>query len=802
MRDFQGLHGALVPSTDDKLARYLPVLRRDINHLDYFLRDMSQGMGRIQKGEVPDGSGTPIGDATLSDIYLVLKGRSENQAGHGGTSPRGVLTLGSTTDPVKGFIYFGDASAASFDETNTRFGIGTAAATAKAHIVVGAPSFTNTSRASSDIATGGWVNTTGGFPVYPATTASGGAVFARAIEGGSLSSLIMGMGTVSAANTSGWTAGFTGRKTAGAGTCLMAMNLDSGGGSWFNSGNFEMPTTFSAFGPFAIDPLSATAAVLGSTRVGFTAPGAAPGFGEVEITDVYFRVPAAGSIASDTLQKWEAGAASGKLDFGDSGASTVDFQLSGNSPWFVSLGDGSSGLRTYASASAEYLEAGKTDQTNMNLVVAGNRQATGTLLTLKYASTVASGTVQATQVGIGGAPSSSPVIHLDVIGSTRFKADSPATITATVTTLDVGNGTFVRQGAGTPGAWAVRSISNPTDGRMLFLANTSAFSYFLQHESSGGTAANRFHINTGTDHVMSPDDGVFLFYDATLARWRVFEWMNAAGTYSITGLFTWLNTLTIDQDNGGLLLIEANLGSGGGPFVKFRDTGTGNSLLLQAPNLAGSTTLSLPDTTDTLVARNTTETLAQKTLAISCKLICDSILSGGSFVDTGDNTKVFRVITSGSSTGVRSAIAFINTVATTYTAMKDLSGNIPVVGDDPPAVAAGALGKVDLTAQTANIGTTNLSSTPPAGFYEVEVILMCTTSAVGAGTLAVVVGWTDNVGATTNTVITGFILTATGRTTGRALLRVASGDITYAVTVTGIYSTAAYAVYVRVIALG
>jgi hypothetical protein len=45
-------------------------------------------------------------------------------------------------------------------------------------------------------------------------------------------------------------------------------------------------------------------------------------------------------------------------------------------------------------------------------------------------------------------------------------------------------------------------------------------------------------------------------------------------------------------------------------------------------------------------------------------------------------------------------------------------------------------------------------------------------------------------------------LVTTGRSTGRALVRVSSGDITYAVTVTGIYSTSAYAVYVRTIGLG
>ena len=138
----------------------------------------------------------------------------------------------------------------------------------------------------------------------------------------------------------------------------------------------------------------------------------------------------------------------------------------------------------------------------------------------------------------------------------------------------------------------------------------------------------------------------------------------------------------------------------------------------------------------------------------------------------------------------------------THRLAKDIGGRLVVVGNDAPAVAAENLGKVDLTAQTADIASTALSNTPPAGLYEVEVYLLCTTADAAAGTLAVTIGWTDDVGATTSTPITLFPLTATGRTTGRQIVRVASGNITYAVAATGGYGTSAYAVYVRVISLG
>jgi len=145
--------------------------------------------------------------------------------------------------------------------------------------------------------------------------------------------------------------------------------------------------------------------------------------------------------------------------------------------------------------------------------------------------------------------------------------------------------------------------------------------------------------------------------------------------------------------------------------------------------------------------------------------------------------------------------AITSTTTRTMTVL-NLSGAPVVVGDDPPAVAAGSLGKVDLTAQTADITTTNLSNTPPAGVYEVEVYLLCTTADVTAGSLTVTLGWTDGVGATTSTPITAFTLAATGRTSGRQLMQVASGNITYAVAITGGYGTSQFAVYVRTVALG
>jgi hypothetical protein len=131
----------------------------------------------------------------------------------------------------------------------------------------------------------------------------------------------------------------------------------------------------------------------------------------------------------------------------------------------------------------------------------------------------------------------------------------------------------------------------------------------------------------------------------------------------------------------------------------------------------------------------------------------------------------------------------------------DLDGTIPVVGNDPPAVASGALGKVDLTAQVADIGSTNLSNTPPAGFYVIHAVLEDTTADITAGAVTVTFAWTDDVGATTDATLTQTLVT-TGRSRITIPIYVASGNISYSTSHTGIFGTSAYALRIRVLALG
>lgn len=108
----------------------------------------------------------------------------------------------------------------------------------------------------------------------------------------------------------------------------------------------------------------------------------------------------------------------------------------------------------------------------------------------------------------------------------------------------------------------------------------------------------------------------------------------------------------------------------------------------------------------------------------------------------------------------------------------------------------------NLPGQNSDIATTSMLVAPAAGQYLVEAYLMCTTADAAAGTLTITVGWTDAVGATTSSPITLFSLATTGRTTGRQAMRVASGDITFAVSITGGYGTSQYALHFRIVSIG
>lgn len=99
------------------------------------------------------------------------------------------------------------------------------------------------------------------------------------------------------------------------------------------------------------------------------------------------------------------------------------------------------------------------------------------------------------------------------------------------------------------------------------------------------------------------------------------------------------------------------------------------------------------------------------------------------------------------------------------------------------------------TAETASQTGTLVAAA--SGEYLVTVYAQCTTAGA-AGTLAGDVSYTDDVGATSITLFTGFTLAATGRTQASAVIRCSGGGIDYTFTVAGAVGGPQYAVHFHV----
>lgn len=105
----------------------------------------------------------------------------------------------------------------------------------------------------------------------------------------------------------------------------------------------------------------------------------------------------------------------------------------------------------------------------------------------------------------------------------------------------------------------------------------------------------------------------------------------------------------------------------------------------------------------------------------------------------------------------------------------------------------GVVAELALTGQAAAIGTTTLVAGAPAGLYCMNAYAQVTTAAT-AGALNVIAGWTDDVGATTDTVAAIASVAAPGRSPGPGtrFFRHAGGNITYATTLPGLVDPIAY----------
>lgn len=171
---------------------------------------------------------------------------------------------------------------------------------------------------------------------------------------------------------------------------------------------------------------------------------------------------------------------------------------------------------------------------------------------------------------------------------------------------------------------------------------------------------------------------------------------------------------------------------------------------------------------------------------------------GAGFGNTSAEIRVGVLSETHGSTAHGTQIEFYTTPNTTTTLTKALT----IGSDGSLKNGAGTeyqtAASIQLTAQVAAIGSTNIAATNTAGLYRVSYYLEDTTADITAGTISVTIGWTDDAGATTAS-STALPLTAVGRTSGILYVRVAgTGSIQYSTTLVGIIGTSQYALFITV----
>lgn len=102
---------------------------------------------------------------------------------------------------------------------------------------------------------------------------------------------------------------------------------------------------------------------------------------------------------------------------------------------------------------------------------------------------------------------------------------------------------------------------------------------------------------------------------------------------------------------------------------------------------------------------------------------------------------------------------------------------------------------VSLTGQTADIGSTNLTTTG-AGLYRVSYYLVDSTADLTAGAVRLNIAYTDVAASQTQQSATVLLTTLGTFTQGQFFIQLASGNIAYSTSHTGIYGSATYNLYI------
>ena len=739
-------------------------------------------LSAVGRGETPDGSGRALIDIDTSTFFL-LPGRGGGQTAYGGTGSGQSLTLSSNASGVKGFIYLGTVanSRVAYDETNNFFGIGTDTPSARLHL---------------NLATSGTSgNSTFGTHFMDVTVGQTGYIYS-------------GVAYQNGAGTD-W-AFVIGGANPGVGIGSVLFMNQTRSISW----RLAMGT----YGTDTISYLHQQHGALDTTPPHITVNNNVLFLGFNDNCGLYethhfrhFNVWAEG----DNL--------SGSAIFGKTVTATNMAIIGFNSPTTQRIG-----TSNYYDQPVVTIGGGAWYQSYHGVTL---RLTSGNTFASTGGTEGAEAKQEVFQIHEGGSLNSGSggIFAVDRFGRLCLYNPGNGGLTSRISgrrsIIAVEDGVL---DSGTPSVqFEIHSINAWADGSTAIAAHRIGLGYddvqtsqpvrnaILCGNSRVATSEpsllNRLGIRASAVYIT---DGTFTYntgqVGAPLGMLNIFNFVNNATILLAlkrksgqTGdLTTWYDSdgstklAYIDKDGNASFASIVSVGASSfsdALFTLYDNTTPTKKLAWQLSGLTAATTRTwtVQDADGTVPLLETANNFSGACIISGgTRIQVDGTTSHGHFADQTTVSKVLALVVAG-----------ISTSTTRVWSAQDISGRVVIVGDDTPSVASGSLGHVQSTANAADISTTDLTNAPPTGDYLVEIYLQTTTLDAGAGTLTVTIGWTDTVGATTDTSVT-LALTSTGRARGLIAVKRVSGEITYAVTGGGTYGAARYAIDIRVIALG
>lgn len=742
MRDYTGISYHI--ETD-------PARRNSLAQIDYFLRDLSRGISRIQNGQVPDGSGNSLG--TLMDLpdYLFLPGRNGGQQLE---SVDGSATF-RINQPINGATVIG-----TLGTVFESYRIASAAFADWAPYI-----FDGT---TTDIAIKPY-STDGGLQVIPVDGTSGIRLVATA------SRAFIQCGRKDSGNLVQESALTVGGQGA---TVLKRLNTESESVAMSTSGSVGqngalIPIRTARVG-INLDPLDFSSSTV-------TTKGASLHISDIRRADVP-TWPAATDPAPLIISNEGNVTNRVLLELRKVSAGTTPNMTLGTTTWTInSIGDikwfnGATRLgrlRAYGDAGVE------TGTGGFQWLNGSDRLALAVLpATLGFNPNVNTNTIQSGNT-------TDDTFRTILCGNAGNKLDRLGLCATTVCQGDTTSGLIVLTSASNLHEWY-----SSAPALVASLSNTGILT--VAGVTSTGTSSFVDNVFTVVDDGNNTRKLAFQCSGITAGNTRTMTVPDASGTLDLLGVtqtITGIKTYDIDTSAASNFILSgdwASLGGSGVGGVAFKDSVSGFTLTMQPSNtIASDVNLTLPTAGGALFTAATTVFLTNKTLSTATKLLWKS---DGTVCINRDSVTSTKQMTMDLS-GISASTTHIWTVA-------NVPGLVGLIGAgaDPPA--AGAIGKPNITGKSGAQASTKLTDTTPAGYYVVHYTLEVTTGDVTAGTIQFQIGYTDDVGATTQTG-TAIVLTATGRDRGAFEVYLASGNITYQTNLTGIAAASLYALRVR-----